>query len=217
MGPGRRASLSVRGGTAKAEGARAAAPRPLVYSAQDVARFCEVDLKTIHNWADSAKIPHHRTAGRHLRFRHVHVVAFLRRHGYPLHADVASASPSIFLAAPAGEAPLDEASLKDAARKLSARFFVRRFATAVEAIAHLVAAEPDAIVLSAGDPTWSGVRAVGALRANVETAWPVVVVLTDGADAALAASMREAGADIVLPAADLGRIGLELARTLGID
>ena len=39
MGPGRRASLSVRGGTAKAEGARAAAPRPLVYSAQDVARF----------------------------------------------------------------------------------------------------------------------------------------------------------------------------------
>jgi excisionase family DNA binding protein len=191
-------------------------PRPLVYTAQDVARFCEVDLKTIHNWAVGGKIPHHRTAGRHLRFRHAHVVAFLRRHGYPIHAELASARPIVFFAAAASEA-LDDAPLKESARRLASRFHVRRFATALEGIAHLVAGQPDALIVSAADPTWSGVPAVGALRASVETASATLVVITDDARGALADAMRSAGVEIVIAGADLARLGAELARTLGVD
>jgi hypothetical protein len=53
-------------------------PRARLLSATQVARCCGVDIKTIHNWANKGKIPHDRTAGRHLRFRPLDVVDFLR-------------------------------------------------------------------------------------------------------------------------------------------
>src|ERR1700754_1968362 len=125
-----RASLKSRTGDRDAgeRGARRP-PRAVLYTAQDLARYCEVDLKTIHHWANGGKIPHHRTEGRHLRFRRNHILAFLRRHGYPLHAELASVRPSVFVAV----APLvlggasGNAQLEEVAKKMSVRFFVRRF------------------------------------------------------------------------------------------
>ena len=38
-----------------------------LFTASEVAKFCQVDLKTIHNWADRGEIRHFRTPGRHLR------------------------------------------------------------------------------------------------------------------------------------------------------
>jgi hypothetical protein len=37
-----------------------------LFTAPEVARFCKVDLKTIHNWVDRQQIEHFRTPGRHL-------------------------------------------------------------------------------------------------------------------------------------------------------
>lgn len=54
------------------------------YTAAEVAKMCEVDLKTIHNWADKGHIEGWRTPGRHLRFLRKEVVAFLGRNGYPI-------------------------------------------------------------------------------------------------------------------------------------
>lgn len=52
--------------------------------ATDVAKFCQVDLKTIHNWCDKGYVPHFRTPGRHLRFKRADVKEFLQKHGYPI-------------------------------------------------------------------------------------------------------------------------------------
>ena len=57
-----------------------------LFTSSDVARFCEGDLKSIHNWANKGEIRHFRTPGRHLRFRRVDVIDFLRRYGYPIPA-----------------------------------------------------------------------------------------------------------------------------------
>ena len=51
-------------------------------TASQLAALCQVDLKTIHNWADRGKIEHFRTPGRHLRFHQSDVDAFLVKHGY---------------------------------------------------------------------------------------------------------------------------------------
>ena len=59
-----------------------------LFTAGDVARFCSVDLKTIHNWADRNHIKFFRTPGRHLRFRRLDVLEFLRKFGYPIPAEV---------------------------------------------------------------------------------------------------------------------------------
>src|SRR5207237_3914063 len=61
-----------------------------LFTASEVARFCQVDLKTIHNWADRGEIRHFRTPGRHLRFRRVDVLDFLRKYGYPVSGNAGS-------------------------------------------------------------------------------------------------------------------------------
>jgi excisionase family DNA binding protein len=60
-----------------------------LYGAADLAKWCQADVKTIHNWADAGKIPHHRTPGRHLRFRAPDVRAFMLKHGYELPPELA--------------------------------------------------------------------------------------------------------------------------------
>lgn len=63
-----------------------------LYTSTDVAKLCQVDTKTIHNWVDRGHIPSFRTPGRHLRFRLADVEAFLRKHGYPVPAELPSGS-----------------------------------------------------------------------------------------------------------------------------
>ncbi len=219
-GRGRTALTGAKGGSAaRAIATRRAhpSPRPLVYTAQDLARFCEVDLKTIHHWADAGKIPHHRTEGRHLRFRRNHVLAFLRRHDYPLHAELATARPSVFFAVANGDRGDGDGGLTppdDIAKKLSARFFVRRFESALAAIAHLVAGEPDVLVVGLDDPTWAGARAIRELKARPETSWTTLAVVTSSP---LDAAAREAGADLVIASEDISRLNGELARTLAVE
>ena len=145
--------------------------RPLVYTAQDVARFCEVDLKTIHHWADAGKIPHRRTEGRHLRFRRNHVLAFLRTHGYPLPSVITTEKPTVFMAS--NDEATDEAS-----KKVGAKFFVRRFDNAVSALTRLLAEEPDALVVIESDATWTPSSAP-TLAGDAELSWVHLVVTSD--------------------------------------
>ena len=71
-------------GTQSAGGALRAAEAPELFTASEFAHLCGVDLKTIHNWADKGEIRHFRTPGRHLRFRRLDVIDFLRKFGYPI-------------------------------------------------------------------------------------------------------------------------------------
>ena len=59
-----------------------------LFVASDVARFCQVDLKTIHNWCNKGHLPHFRTPGRHLRFKPAALALFLERQGYDVPDEV---------------------------------------------------------------------------------------------------------------------------------
>ena|SRR6478735_7011554 len=61
--------------------------------AADVATFCEVDLKTIHNWVDRGHIEGFRPPGRHLRFKPEVVVAFLKRQGFTVPPELLARLP----------------------------------------------------------------------------------------------------------------------------
>lgn len=63
-----------------------------LFVASDVAKFCQVDLKTIHNWVEKGEIKSFRTPGRHLRFKPGPLKRFLEKFGYDVPADVASAA-----------------------------------------------------------------------------------------------------------------------------
>ena len=173
----------------------------LTYTAQDVARFCEVDLKTVHHWADRGRVPHFRTEGRHLRFRRNDVVRFLRSHGYPLPDVVTSVRPRVFCAIANDEL----------GKKLASRFTVRRFDHGVQAVAHLLEAEPDALVLSLADPTVGGIAAFVALKSDPATAWIALAVI---AEAHVLMAAKDAGADVAVPLDDAARLPAELGRFL---
>lgn len=175
----------------------------LTYTAQDVARFCEVDLKTVHHWAERGRVPHFRTEGRHLRFRRNDVVRFLRAHGYPLPEAVTAIRPRVFCAI----------ANEELGKRLATRFTVRRFDHGVSAIAHVLEAEPDAVVLSLADPTLGGISAYVALKSDPATAWIALAVV---AEPHVALAAKDAGADVVVPLDDAGRLPAELGRFLAV-
>lgn len=215
MAPRRSSALTSSGPTSGARqvGKREARDAPRLYTAQALADFCEVDLKTVHHWAERGKIPHHRTEGRHLRFRRNDVVRFLRALGYPLPASLTRARPVVALATtpyPA-DAPL---TLEELAKRLASRFSVRRYQSPLGAIAHLISEAPDVLVLGASDPALSLAQAVSALKSDPSTAW--VVVATLGGDDASVAAARDAGAEVAIPVGDAARLAPELARVLAV-
>jgi excisionase family DNA binding protein len=106
-----------------------------------VARFCQVDLKTIHNWADRNEIPHFRTPGRHLRFRRADVLDFLRKYGYPIPQALAASRPHVVVIDGNG----DDAHAT--ARGLGEEYEVRVYSDVASALIQLGASPPDAVVL----------------------------------------------------------------------
>ena len=113
-------------------------------TASQLARLCAVDLKTIHNWADKGAIRHYRTPGRHLRFRQVDVLEFLRRFGYPVPPELrAGTRPRVVLVD-------DETQLVAAARRsLAAGYELTTFQDPVEALVAVGRLQPDAFVVGA--------------------------------------------------------------------
>ena len=196
--------------------ARATAQKPSsasnVYSAQIFANFCEVDLKTVHHWADRGKVAHFRTEGRHLRFRRNDVVRFLRAHGYPLPDQLVRARPTIALALPGATLERAPLSLDELAKRLGSRFTVRRHACAAHALSHLVAEAPDAVVLAGGDPTL-GAGAIAALKDDPATSWIVFIAVPETAEGDLSWTER---ADIVVIVPEIPKRPGEVARALAV-
>ena len=193
--------------------ARAAARAPNVYTAQDLADFCEVDLKTVHHWTERGKVPHFRTEGRHLRFRRNEVVRFLRAHGYPLPDVLVRARPTIALAL--GPSSFDGAALTldDFARRLGSRFVVRRHSSAAIALAHLLSDEPDALIIAHDDATLGFPSAVAALKTDAALSWIVIAVVAPGE---LLEAARSHGADVAVVPGDVAKLSGELARSLAV-
>lgn len=193
--------------------ARGAVRAPSVYTAQALADFCEVDLKTVHHWAERGKVTHFRTEGRHLRFRRNDVVRFLRAHGYPLPDALVRARPTIALALGSSSFRTAALTLDDFAKRLGSRFVVRRHGSAAIALAHLLADGPDALVVAHDDATLGFPSAVAALKSDPALSWIVIAVVAEGDQLE---AIRAAGADLAIEARDVAKLSGELARTLAV-
>jgi DNA-binding NarL/FixJ family response regulator len=99
-------------------------------------------------------------------------------------------------------------------KKLSARFTVRRFDSALLAVARIVSDEPDAIVMALDDPSFAGVPALVALKNDPATSW---VALAVSAPPALVAAAKDAGADVAVPHEEVSRLASELGRALAAN
>jgi excisionase family DNA binding protein len=178
---------------------KAASQAPALFTASQIAAFCSVDLKTIHNWAERGELRHFRTPGRHLRFRRNDVVEFLRKYGYPVPAEFIAGVHRVYV--------LDEdaATLAGIKRTLGKLFEVTTFQDPVDALVTIGVEVPDAIVLDVEAPGFDGMRCVARLKQLGATQGIPIVAL--GAKSALAKKALEAGASAFVAKADVGKIG----------
>jgi excisionase family DNA binding protein len=144
-----------------------------------LARFCEVDLKTVHNWANRGKVPFWRTPGRHLRFRRLDVVDFLRAYGFSLPEALRAARPDVVVI------DADREALAWARRALSRRFELVTFDNVVDGLLALESTDPE--VLALGDVSPLDPAMIVA-RSSAAAATKHVRVVTLGVDAKGAAA-----------------------------
>jgi excisionase family DNA binding protein len=163
------------------------------FAAPDVARFCAVDLKTVHAWAKKGSLPHERSRGGQLRFRRTDLVAFLRAHGFPFPKLFAREKPLVL-----GIGALADAIVAALDRSV---VFVHE-PSPVRALVGLRELAPDALMLGA---TLGFSRAL--LVREISEVEPRLVVACTGASMAEVLSFRDAGAKVVGLLAEDGSAG----------
>jgi excisionase family DNA binding protein len=188
---------------------RTAARAAELFTASDVARFCQVDLKTIHNWADKGEIPHFRTPGRHLRFRRLDVLDFLRKYGYAIPDVLRQSKPRIVLV------DNDAGSVSAIKRALAKRFDVTSFTDPVDALVSLSTLEPDALLLDVDMGNCDGIHFLQRIRSLEATAHIRNIVFTKSND--LGNEATRAGAVQVLEKHDHAKLREVLEQLTGVD
>jgi excisionase family DNA binding protein len=188
---------------------RPTAQPPELFTASDVARFCQVDLKTIHNWSDKGEIPHFRTPGRHLRFRRLDVLDFLRKYGYAIPEVLRQSKPRVVIV------DADATAVAALKRALGRRFEVTSFSDPLDALVALASLEPDVLLLDLDMPGLDGLHFLGRLRTLEATAHIRNLVFTRKAE--LAKSAVEQGAIESLDKNDGAKIRETLEQLTGLD
>ena len=182
---------------------------PELFTASDAARFCQVDLKTIHNWADKGEIRHFRTPGRHLRFRRLDVLDFLRKYGYPIPEVLRLGKPKVVAV---DEDPNSLAALR---RVLARRFDLTTFQDPFDALVAIGNLQPDAIVLDVKTSGIDGLRLLSRLKAIETTAHIRTIVYCTQED--LRKPALEAGACNFIIKGEASELRDSLELLMGLD
>jgi excisionase family DNA binding protein len=183
--------------------------QPELFTASDVARFCQVDLKTIHNWADKGEIRHFRTPGRHLRFRRLDVLDFLRKYGYPIPEVLRQGKPKVVAV---DEDPSVLAGLR---KTLSRRFELTTFQDPFDALVAVGGLQPDALVLDVQLPGLDGIKCLERLRSIDATAHIRCIVYSNREEMKKPAT--EAGAYDFIRKGEVAELRDSLERLMGLE
>jgi len=178
-----------------------------LFTASEVARFCQVDLKTIHNWADRGEVRHFRTPGRHLRFRRVDVLDFLRKYGYPIPEILRQGRPTVHVIEE------DAQQLEAVKKSLATRFDVTGFVDPVDALIAVGSETPDVVVIDVGGTKIDGLSCIARLKASDATRHVRLVVYSAREDKK--ARSLEAGASAFVSRPDLQKLADTIHALMG--
>jgi excisionase family DNA binding protein len=195
-------------GTPSSGAATRSANAPELFTASEFAHICGVDLKTIHNWADKGQIKHFRTPGRHLRFRRLDVIDFLRKYGYPIPESLRSGKPKVVVV------DGDPVVLAVIRKGLGRRFEVATFQDPFEALVALGTTEPDVLVIDIDVGGLDGIRCLTRL-CSIEATSHVRTIVYSNEERRRSA--LEAGASDFIARGDVTLLREALERATGLE
>lgn len=184
--------------------------RKELFTASEVARFCQVDLKTIHNWSDRGEIRHFRTPGRHLRFRRTDVLDFLRKYGYPIPDVLQAGRPRVITVTS------DRGASSGMEKTLSKQFEVTTSASPLDTLITVGARTPDVVVMDLDVDEVSALDVVAALKKNDATRNVRTVIYAHDGNS-LRKKVLDAGASAFVEKGDTGKLRETLESLLGLD
>jgi len=186
--------------------AKATSNEDQLFTASHIARFCQVDLKTVHNWVEKGQIVHFRTPGRHLRFRRRDVLSFLQQFGYPTPEVLRDGRRSLVVL------DAEPKTLGTVRRGLLRRFEVTWVTDWVDALVVVGRYRPDVLLVQVmPEDAWltSVIRRLSEMEETRQ-----VRVVAHGDDAAAELAAREAGAHAYVPRGDASALRDALERLL---
>lgn len=184
-------------------------PPPEIFTASDLARFCEVELKTVHNWSDKGKIRCFRTPGRHLRFRRLDLIEFLQEYGYPIPDFLSIAKPKVVVF------DEDPHVLTGLRRALARRFELFTFQEPVDAVLAIGSVQPAALIL---DPKTQSVDVFRLLQrlASIDATAHIRTIVY-GADEDMRKPALAAGASDFVLKGEVTELRESLDRLFGLE
>jgi len=182
---------------------------PELFTASQLARFCHVDLKTIHNWAEKGEIRHFRTPGRHLRFRRLDILDFLHKFGYPVPELLRSGKPKVMVVDD------DPNVLESISKALGRRFDVTTFVDPLDALVAIGTLRPDALVIDVHVKGLDGLRCIERLK-SIEATSPMRIIVYAAQDQQRRAIM-DAGANDFVSKGEIASLRESIERLTGFD
>ncbi len=181
--------------------------RGSLLTAPEVARHCNADLKTIHNWVNAGKIRSFRTPGRHLRFRVEDVIDFLERFGYPIPLELSSqARPKIMMISE------DIDTMVALEQHLTGKARLKPFNCPVQAMLAIGRENPMLVVIDADHPNVELREVVSKLvKVEMEHLPRIVVYLTEGIDQK---QFKGIGASLLVNKPDIKELSDSIAEIL---
>jgi len=179
---------------------------PDLLTASQLAAFCEVDLKTIHNWAERGRMRFFRTPGRHLRFRRVDTLDFLRRYGYPIPDELLRGKPTLW--------DLSHALGVEEVEKLANALEVEQPENLATALIGLGSRPPDAVVIGGAIAGMSVTELTRAIHESEAARHVRVFVYTPKEE--LRREVLEGGASALVAAPDAEGLLRSVVSVLGI-
>jgi excisionase family DNA binding protein len=163
------------------------------YTTFKISQMCGVNPTTVQNWVKEKKLKAFQTPGGHRRVRREDLVAFLKKFGMPVPAELAQDPPLIMVVD-------DEADILDMIGDLmcsgDAVVEVAKAQSGVEALLAIGGRKPDLLILDLLMPGMNGYEVCRKLKSNPGTQSIRIVAISGDHNPTVKERILETGADL---------------------
>jgi excisionase family DNA binding protein len=166
---------------------------PFYYTTFKISEICGVNPTTVQNWVKEDKLRAFQTPGGHRRVKRDDLIAFLKKFGMPIPAELAQKPPLIMIV---DDEPDILDMIEDLMRTGDEDVEVVKAQNGVEALLMIGERKPDLLILDLRMPGMNGYEVCRKLKSGPGTQIIRIVAISGDHDPVVRARILETGADL---------------------